>query len=340
MIVCYGSIYIFSQLFTSLLPLGLIAAILITAANLYVRIPPPSQAQVEAILGKDVQEAEYGGEEYVVRTVAHRGAGLDAPENTLAAFQMCKEKGCDFIEFDVCLTADQVPVVFHDNNLERMTGKTSIINRTNWSELADVNLSEKHPFRDRYPLTNIPTLDQTVTQLLASGQRMFIDIKDNDTKMVKVITDLFEKYPELLTKAIVTTFYPNLIYLIRRFNPNIVCAMAWRPYAFSHESFSYANGLGAKRSDKLYKHYISQMYDALHTWCLPRFYYFILGLSVILLHKDAIDPKSVLDWRKRGVRVMAWTVNNPIEKQYCAKILKITYLTDTLTAENTTHYST
>lgn len=45
----------------------------------------------------------------------------------------------------------------------------------------------------------------------------------------------------------------------------------------------------------------------------------------------------ILDWRKKGVRVMAWTVNTPVEKQYCARTLKITYLTDTLTGEMTTH---
>lgn len=45
----------------------------------------------------------------------------------------------------------------------------------------------------------------------------------------------------------------------------------------------------------------------------------------------------ILDWRKKGVRVMAWTVNIPVEKQYCARSLKITYLTDTLTGEMSTH---
>ena len=39
-------------------------------------------------------------------------------------------------------------------------------------------------------------------------------------------------------------------------------------------------------------------------------------------------------WRERGVRVMPWTVNLPLEKQYCRRILKVTYLTDTLIGEN------
>lgn len=43
------------------------------------------------------------------------------------------------------------------------------------------------------------------------------------------------------------------------------------------------------------------------------------------------------DWRDRGVRVIAWTVNQPVEKQHCSRILKITYMTDTLIGETTAH---
>ena len=39
-------------------------------------------------------------------------------------------------------------------------------------------------------------------------------------------------------------------------------------------------------------------------------------------------------WKERGVRVIPWTVNLPLEKQYCRRILKVTYLTDTLIGEN------
>lgn len=47
--------------------------------------------------------------------------------------------------------------------------------------------------------------------------------------------------------------------------------------------------------------------------------------------------KAILDWRQKGVRVICWTANSPTDKQYFARSLKITYLTDTLTGEATTH---
>ncbi len=55
------------------------------------------------------------------RIIAHRGGGLLAPENTLAALRHARNLGFEGVEFDVKLTADDVPVLFHDDTLERTT---------------------------------------------------------------------------------------------------------------------------------------------------------------------------------------------------------------------------
>lgn len=46
--------------------------------------------------------------------IAHRGASGHAPEHTIAAFDIAIEMGAEYLEFDVQLTADGVPIVFHD----------------------------------------------------------------------------------------------------------------------------------------------------------------------------------------------------------------------------------
>ncbi|MEW5728299.1 MAG: glycerophosphodiester phosphodiesterase [Pseudomonadota bacterium] len=53
--------------------------------------------------------------------IGHRGAAGLAPENTLASFQAAAALGCRMVEFDVRLSADRVPVVFHDDTLDRRT---------------------------------------------------------------------------------------------------------------------------------------------------------------------------------------------------------------------------
>ncbi|KAF7266908.1 glycerophosphodiester phosphodiesterase 1 [Rhynchophorus ferrugineus] len=335
--IIYGIFGFISEIFTTIFPIGIFLTGLLVLLIYIFRVPAPTTEQVEAIVGKDLFDEPEDG--YILKTVAHRGAGLDAPENTLEAFQMCKTGGCDFIEFDVSLTHDAQPVVFHDSTLERMVDSNLVISNTNWEILKDIDLSVKHPYRDRIGATFIPTLDQTITSLLNSGQKMFIDIKDNNTKMVPIILELFVQFPELYSKAIVTSFFPNIIYLIRRKDPKIVCSLAYRPSGFANEYYKYPEGKGPQRSNILWKHYCLLLLDLLHSWALPRITYYMLGLSVILIHKDCLSGEAVLNWRNKGVRPIVWTVNTPTEKQYVTRVLKLTYLTDTLTGENTIHNS-
>lgn len=53
--------------------------------------------------------------------IAHRGASAYAPENTLAAFELAVAQGADMLELDVHLSADDQPVIIHDETLERTT---------------------------------------------------------------------------------------------------------------------------------------------------------------------------------------------------------------------------
>jgi glycerophosphoryl diester phosphodiesterase len=67
--------------------------------------------------------------------IAHRGASLEKPENTLAAFRRALALGVDGIELDVHVTRDGIPVVFHDYDLRRLTGTRGRISRKSWEEL-------------------------------------------------------------------------------------------------------------------------------------------------------------------------------------------------------------
>lgn len=67
---------------------------------------------------------------------AHRGLwGGGAPENSLVAFEAAKAAGVG-VELDVRLTADGVPVVFHDSGLERMCGHRELLARVTADDLA------------------------------------------------------------------------------------------------------------------------------------------------------------------------------------------------------------
>jgi glycerophosphoryl diester phosphodiesterase len=59
----------------------------------------------------------------------------------------CNDKGCDAIEFDITLTKDDVPVVFHDDTLKRMTDLNLKISEHKWADLSGVDISVKHLFK-------------------------------------------------------------------------------------------------------------------------------------------------------------------------------------------------
>ena len=53
--------------------------------------------------------------------MGHRGAAAVAPENTLVSLRQAGEMGATWVEFDVMLTGDDRPVLFHDDSLARIT---------------------------------------------------------------------------------------------------------------------------------------------------------------------------------------------------------------------------
>ncbi len=70
------------------------------------------------------------------RVIAHRGGGAHAPENTLAAIRKGGSLGFAGVEFDVMLAADAVPVLIHDETLERTAGVAGRVSETPSSRLA------------------------------------------------------------------------------------------------------------------------------------------------------------------------------------------------------------
>ena len=75
---------------------------------------------------------------------------------------------------------------------------------------------------------------------------------------------------------------------------------------------------------------LMQLMDVLFPWLLENVLWFFIGLSAVLVHKELVTPAYVRMWRSKGVRVMAWTVNDPLEKAFLKYRLGVQCLTDTL----------
>lgn len=75
------------------------------------------------------------------RVIGHRGAAAVAPENTLASFARAAADGAAMAEFDVRLSADRQPVVFHDDTLERTTAGRGAVKAHTLAELRSLGVA-------------------------------------------------------------------------------------------------------------------------------------------------------------------------------------------------------
>lgn len=106
---------------------------------------------------------------------AHRGASGYAPENTLEAFVLAVSQKADGIELDVQLTRDGVPVVIHDETIDRVTSKTGYVKDYTLKELKKLTVMEKR--FPAYPSSKIPTLEEVLNAVKASGIWVNIELK-------------------------------------------------------------------------------------------------------------------------------------------------------------------
>jgi glycerophosphoryl diester phosphodiesterase len=100
-----------------------------------------------------------------LRIGGHRGARLEAPENTLAGFELAAAAGVDYVELDVRRTADDILVVIHDGSLRRTTDGHGRVETTALADLARLDAGAW--FDRRFVAQRIPTLDAFLAWLEA-----------------------------------------------------------------------------------------------------------------------------------------------------------------------------
>ena len=109
------------------------------------------------------------------RLCAHRGAGKLAPENTLAAFRLGYAHGYRMAEFDVKLSADGVPFLLHDDTLDRTTNAQGRADAHTLRELAQLDAGSWHS--SAYAGEPLCTLASVARWSLAHDVAVNIEIK-------------------------------------------------------------------------------------------------------------------------------------------------------------------
>ena len=145
----------------------------------------------------------------------HRGASGEAPENTLAAFELALRQGADGIELDVHASADGVPMVIHDPDLSRTTDRHGLVATLTATEIRGADAGARFIGAVTGP-THVPSLDE-VLALLPTGRGLVIDVKD--VRAVRPVVRLLNMRADAVAAVRLISFLPEAIALARQLAP-------------------------------------------------------------------------------------------------------------------------
>ncbi len=220
---------------------------------------------------------------------AHRGNSLQKAENTLSALVSSIGK-CDFIEIDVQLTKDLLPVIIHDDTLGRTSDISNIEqfeDRSPWrvSDFTEEEL-QSLDFGSWFSHEYEPVLTLKKALSFAKKQHLFlnVEIKDMsnilaDETVVQIIIDMIKK-TQTEHLVLLSSFYHPYLPMCKKFSTKIPTAAL-----------------------QAYKH-PSNLIDYLHT----------LKVDAYHPQDEITNKKTVENLREAGFFVNVFTVNNSIRQ--------------------------
>jgi glycerophosphoryl diester phosphodiesterase len=109
------------------------------------------------------------------RLIAHRGAATYAPENTLASLREARRRGATWVEFDVKLSGDGVPILMHDESLKRTTGLERAVAETPWAKIQPLDAGRWKGAA--FAGEGVPSFEAAIACLAEEGLGANIEIK-------------------------------------------------------------------------------------------------------------------------------------------------------------------
>ncbi|TDF92354.1 glycerophosphodiester phosphodiesterase [Paenibacillus piri] len=209
--------------------------------------------------------------------IAHRGAKGMAPENTLAAFRLGLEQGCEGIELDIHLSADGELIVCHDATIDRTTHGKGAIRELTLSEIKSYDAG--YWFGEQFRGETVPTLGE-VFDLVPASIMINVEVKDHvDEQIERKLVDFLRERGRL-DNVVISSFDHKCVRRIKLLEPNSKIGLL---YAFNLvEPAAYACSFDV------------EVYS-LHP------------------HFKLVDSELVIKAGHHGIAVYPWTVNEERE---------------------------
>jgi len=209
----------------------------------------------------------------------HRGVRGEAPENTMAAFDLAARSGADGIELDVRLCRSGELVVCHDPDLARLTGGRDLRNVADLdrAELARVDVGGGQ---------GVPVLSEVLTWAESRRLRVNIEMKrdvPDRRAVVRETARLLELGPR--PPVIVSSFDPGMLVYLSWRSPSVLLG-----YLFASDQRLTRSGWLAK----------------------------LMHVDAVHPERTEIDAPRCRAWQRRGRLVNVWTVNDAAEARALA----------------------
>lgn len=143
----------------------------------------------------------------IPKVIGHRGAAAYAPENTLEGLHTAADMGVEWVEFDVKLTKDGVPILFHDDTLDRTTNGTGPVMVRTYAELKELEAGSW--FSDSFAGIKIPTLEEAVEVLIERDLGLNLEIKPcpgREKETAEVALDILSQIWDDHDKLLISSF--------------------------------------------------------------------------------------------------------------------------------------
>jgi len=134
----------------------------------------------------------------IFKVHGHRGFGLEKPENTMEAFRESVNLGLDYVEIDVWLTSDKIPIICHADTylgkcemIDPITNLTKIIfiSKTKYETLKELTYTKSG--------SHIHTFEELVIYLKDTSVKINCEIKDWNPEIVTKLLDIIIKHNAL-----------------------------------------------------------------------------------------------------------------------------------------------
>lgn len=154
------------------------------------------------------------------RVVIHRGMTSVAPENSLAACEKAFDEGYQYVEIDVRFTYDNVPVLIHDEKIDRVSNGSGYIKDMTYEQVLSYDFGK----RDGYAGMQISSLESVIALCKLKGGNLYIEIKDKymTGQQADIIHNIIKQY-DMYSNISFISFYNEPLKILMEKMPQCRC---------------------------------------------------------------------------------------------------------------------